>query len=106
MARDASICGGISVARAAASDADTAYGARQAPMDWLKNVWHRSSVLRLAVRGVVLALAAWPLMVLALILQPQMAVLSPPMAIVIVTGFVLIESALFVAIKLLFRKVP
>jgi hypothetical protein len=95
------------VAQSPAADADRVrqHTARGKPlMDWLKNFWHRSSVLRLAVRGVVLALTAWPLMVLALELQPQMAVLSPPMAIVAVTGFVLIESALFIAIKLVFRK--
>jgi hypothetical protein len=74
-------------------------------MGWLETLWHRSSVLRFAVRGVVLALAAWPLVVLALKLEPHMAMLSTPMAIVTVTGFVLIESALFIVIKLLFRKV-
>jgi hypothetical protein len=74
-------------------------------MRWLEPLWHRSSVLRLAVRGIVLTLTACPLLVLALKLQPHMALLSPAIVIATVTGFVLIESALFTVIKLLFRKV-
>ena len=75
-------------------------------MRWLQTLLHRSSVLRLAVRATVLALTAWPLMMLALRLQPAMSLLSPPMAVVMVTGVVLIEATLFVMIKLLFRKLP
>jgi hypothetical protein len=74
-------------------------------MTWLQTCWHRSSFIRLAMRGVVLALVALPLMLLALKLQPHMPVLSQPMAVVIVTGFALIEATLFIAIKSLFRHV-
>jgi hypothetical protein len=82
------------------------HAARGKPlMRWLETLWHRSAVLRLAVRGVVLALTAWPLMVLALKLEPQMDLLPPPLAIVTVTGLVVIEAALFVVITMLFRKV-
>jgi hypothetical protein len=59
----------------------------------------------LAIRGVVLALAAMPLLVLAVTLQPHMPVLSPAMAIVTMTGFALIEATLLLAIKSLFRRV-
>ena len=68
-------------------------------------MWHRWSILRLAVRGVVLALAAWPLILLALKLQTEMVLWSPPVAIATVTGFVLFEAALLTAITFLFRKV-
>jgi uncharacterized membrane protein YozB (DUF420 family) len=71
-----------------------------------QTLWHRSSVLRLAIRGVVLVLTAWPLIALALKVQPEMALLSPLMAIVTAIGFVLIEAAWFMMIKSLFRKVP
>jgi len=74
-------------------------------MHWLEILWHRSSVLRLAVRGVVLALTAWPLTVLALKLQTHLVLWSAPMVVATVTGFALIEAALLTAIKLLFRKV-
>lgn len=74
-------------------------------MRWFETSWHRSSVLRLAIRGVVLVLTAWPLIVLALKLQPEMALLSSRMVIVTVVGFVLIEAGLFTGIQLLFRKV-
>ena len=79
--------------------------AGQPLMRWLETLWHRSSVLRLAVRAVVLALTAWPLLALALTLQPKIASLSPSIAVVALTSLVLIESALFTVITMLFRKV-
>jgi hypothetical protein len=74
-------------------------------MRWFRALWHCSSVVRLAVRGVVLALTALPLMVLALKLQPEIPVLSRPMAILVLTGLLLIEGTLIVVVKFLFRKV-
>ena len=74
-------------------------------MTWLQTCWHRSSLIRLAMRGVVLALTALPLLLLAVELQPHMPVLSQPMAVVTLTGFALIEATLFMTIKVLFRHV-
>jgi hypothetical protein len=53
---------------------------------------------------VVLALTAWPLIAIALRLQPEMSLLSAPVAMIIVSGFVLFEATLFVVIQFLFRK--
>jgi hypothetical protein len=88
------------------SNRNRQHAARGKPfMPWLEIMWHRWSILRLAVRGVVLALAAWPLILLALKLQTEMVLWSLPVAIATVTGFVLIEAALLSAITFLFRKV-
>ena len=74
-------------------------------MEWFSSLFHRSALVRVAIRGVVLSLTAFPLIVIALKLQPHMPILSFPAVIVVIAALVLAEATVVVAIKWLFRRV-
>ena len=68
-------------------------------------LFHRSALVRVGVRGIVLALGAVPLIAIALKLQPAMPLLRSQDALLVLVGLIVIESTFVVAVKLLFRKV-
>jgi type III secretory pathway component EscT len=67
--------------------------------------FHQSPIMRLGARGIVFALVADLLLVLARRAEPQLSTTSLPMTITVVTAFVFVEAALFVFVQTLFKRV-
>jgi hypothetical protein len=67
--------------------------------------FHRSPFIKLGARVIVFGLVTYVLLMLAQRVEPQLSTTSFPIAITVVTAFVLVEAALFVLIKTLFKRV-